>query len=294
MLDQGIHFDVDDTVYHLDPAPQPSLNQTTAKILIEKSPAHAYWQHPRLNKVDVKPSEYDKDIAIGNAAHALILGRGATLDVANFKDWRTNEAKRLRQDSFESGCQPILIDHYTMARSVAFMVRSQLSKHQCSEVFTEGNGEVVLIWEEDGIWFRTMIDWLSKDMLRSEDLKTTSGSVAPHAVPWLMDDWGWEVQAAMHERGLNKLDPDNIGRRVFRFVAVENHPPHCLTVSQMDEAQMTLGRRKLQLAVDIWRKCMMEKRWPGYTMKRIFPSTPGNRFCQWEERESQIREEMGL
>jgi hypothetical protein len=53
------------------------------------------------------------------------------------------------------------------------------------------------------------------------------------------------------------LDPENAGRRRFLFVMVENEPPYALTVHEMSEAVMTIGRKQLDYAIRIWRECIM-------------------------------------
>lgn len=96
--------------------------------------------------------------------------------------------------------------------------------------------------------------------------------------------------AAMWERGLNVLDPSNAGRRRYRFVCVENEPPFALTVNEISEAELTLGRRKLQVAIEIWKTCIKSGVWPGYPTSTQFPSTPGYRAAQWDARELELRE----
>ncbi len=68
-LAQGIHLSVPSAVYFADPAAQPSLTQSIAKILIEKSPLHAWHEHPRLGgKPDEPDDTYSSARAIGSAS----------------------------------------------------------------------------------------------------------------------------------------------------------------------------------------------------------------------------------
>lgn len=286
----GIYFEFPSEAYFADPCPKPSLNQSLAKVLLEQSPLHARYAHPRLSPVakEEREEKYDKDRAIGNAAHALLLGRGKDVDPLPFEDFKTKAAQVARRESLAVGYEPILSKHYEAARELAGSIRRQLDAHQCRDAFTDGRSEVVLAWEEGGIWFRTMIDWLSTDLRVCDDLKTTGGSAAPQAVPWSMADWGWDIQAAMWERGLNILDPENAGRRRYRFINVENYPPYALTVNDMSESVLTLGRRRLQLAVEIWKRCIERDEWPGYPLVTQYPAFPGSRESQFEEREREI------
>ena len=53
------------------------------------------------------------------------------------------------------------------------------------------------------------------------------------------------MQAAFQERGLNVLDPENAGRRRFRFCAVEQDSPFALIVADMSELVRALGIKEI-------------------------------------------------
>lgn len=291
----GIYEGFPVEAYFGDPCPTPSLNQSLAKLLLERAPIHAKYAHPRLAPMvaeeDDAAEKYNADRAIGNAAHSLILGRGKLVAIGEFPNWMTKAAKEFKAMAMADGDEPILRKHYDRAFALASSVKADLANHQCCDVFTgPGQFEAVIAWEEDGLWFRTMIDFLSEDLRRCDDLKTTSLSAAPESIPNQMDDFGWPIQAAMWERGLNVLDPSNAGRRRYRFVCVENEPPFALTVNEISEAELTIGRRKLDVAVAIWRKCLTSGEWPGYPQTTQYPSTPGYRLVRWEARELELRE----
>jgi PDDEXK-like uncharacterized protein DUF3799 len=303
----GIYTDMTAAQYFADPAPEPSLTQSIAKVLIERSPAHARLEHPRLNPDYRHDDEaYDKAKAIGNAAHKLMIGRGKEVniiaipartkvgskviksetEIVDATDFRTDDAKQVRDDLLAAGKVPILAKHHKSARDLANTIRGGLDMAGCLDAFYKGHGEVVIVWEEDGIWFRSMIDWMVSPT-ELYDLKTGGVSAAPHAIPYRMVDQGWDVQAAMQERGLDVLDPASAGRRRFRFVAVENEPPFALTVHELSESVMTMGRKKLQHAVGIWRHCMEHGEWPAYPPLIHVPEYPGFKEAQWLDREMQ-------
>jgi hypothetical protein len=146
-------------------------------------------------------------------------------------------------------------------------------------------GELVVAWKEDDLWFRTMIDWL--DGAVCTDYKTTGMSCAPHQIGPMIEKMGWHVQAAMHERALASLKDQSYGRLHldFRFVAQENYPPYCCTLVELDEHWMTMGRKKLQRAIDIWGDCITNDRWPGYPLAPVTPEYPGYRELAWLNRE---------
>jgi hypothetical protein len=289
VLTPGIHLDFDVDAYHADPCPEPSLTQSIAKLLIDRSPAHAKAAHPRLTPPDPAddetPEPYKAAQAIGSAAHAYLIGRGKTVAVFDGTDWRSKEARAFRDEKSAAGSIPILSKHMVQVTRLVDAVRDQCEQAGWLDAFDNGDGEVVVVWQEGGIWARTMIDWLGNRVPTVYDLKTTTLSVAPHAIPNLMTNAGWDVQAAMQERGLDIVDPGNAGRRTFRFVAVENAPPFALTPVELPESVMTMGRKKLAYALDLWRRCMESGEWPAYSAEVCRPSYPAWQEARWLDRE---------
>lgn len=284
----GIYPAIDIAYYHADPCPEPSLSQSIAKLLIDRSPLHAATAHPRLTPPETEEADeekYDKAKAIGDAAHALMIGRGKDMEIGKFDSWRTKEAKVFKLAAIEAGKTPILESHFDVASVIARRALMQIDKHEEHDCFKHGKGEVALIWQEDGIWFRCLVDWLHDNLLTVDDYKTTAMSVALHVLGGRAADAGWDIQAAMFARGLDALDPDNAGRRRFRFIAQEQEPPYALNVMVMSEAWLTMGRKRLQHAVDIWKRCMATGTWPGYPPFAVTPEYPGWKESQWLSRE---------
>lgn len=268
----GIYQDFPTVEYFADPCPVPSLTQSVAKILLDRSPRHAWLAHPRLNP-NYQHTE-DTKFNIGNAAHSLLIGRGKDLVVIDADDWRTKDAKAARDDAHTAGKVAILAHQHETATAMVLSARGQLAAiPECAGAFLEGKGEAVVTWEEGGLWFRTMIDWLC-DPTRIFDLKTTGESAAPHEVAARMANGNWAIQAAIQERGLDRLDPGNAGRRKHYFVCQETDDPYALTVVEMPESVLTLGRAQLERAIGIWRQCIKTNTWPAYPAALQRPSYP--------------------
>lgn len=283
MMEPGIHFAVPASVYFSDPMPRPSLTQSIAKLLIDRSPKHAWHAHPRLNpNYRHDDDDYTAAKAIGNAAHKLVLERGKEIVVIEAPDFRTKEARSTRDAVTAEGKVPILIKHYGRAVKMAAIATERL---RMLGLTADGASEVVLGWEEGGTWFRSMIDRLSADRRTIIDYKTTGSCCAPYVVGRLMAEAGWDLQAAMHERGLNVLDPDSAGRRRHIFVAQENEEPFDLAVCELSESVMTMGRKRLAAAVNLWRMCSATNNWPGYIAKIIAPEYPAYKEFEWLDRE---------
>jgi PDDEXK-like domain of unknown function (DUF3799) len=279
----GIYTDMSSADYFADPCPQPSLTQSVAKILLDQSPLHAWHAHPRLNP-DWRPDD-DTKFDVGNIAHKLMIGRGKEIVVLEeFDDWRTKAAQEARKAATAEGKLAVLGKKFALAHRMVGAAREQLDLRGLSHLFDQGAGEVVTAWQEDGIWFRQMLDWLPPDRSIYTDYKTTDVSAAPHGLGRMMVNAGWPIQAAMGERGLKAVDPLGFRRR-FLFVVQETQKPYSLNVVEMSETAMTMGRKMLAVAFARWRECIVTGIWPGYPTEIIVPDYPGYAEAAWLDRE---------
>lgn len=278
----GIYKDFPEEEYYADPCPTPSLSQTIAKILIEQSPAHARIVHPRLRDGEEhEPEKYGAARVIGIAAHKLFLGRGRDLELLDCSDFKTAAAREALEDATADGKVGILAHHFATAKSMAIAAKAQLE--ETSAFTTLGDTEVMIAAEIDGCWYRSLVDSLKGNIVL--DYKTTGKSVAPHAVSQLMADAGWPIQAAMQEKILREVVPNNNGYFNFVFVAQENYPPYALTVNMLSEGSMHMGRKMLAHADTIWRECIAHNLWPRYPTGINYPEFPGWKESQWLNRE---------
>ncbi len=270
----GLHFNVPRDEYDADPCPSPSLTQSVAKIILDRSLAHARLAHPRLNPA--REPDDDTKYDVGNVAHALMLGRGREIEVVIADDWRTKAAKEAREAALSGGKIAVLARHYDTATDMVQAVTRQLNERGCLDDWSPDNAsaEVMAVADADGVWMRSLIDWLPHHARRVWDYKTTGLSAAPWELSRRIVTDGWDVQAAFHERILDLIDPENAGRREHLFVVQETSPPYALTVARMSEAVMTMGRRKVERAVGIWRDAMRFDSWPAYPLEIAMPEYP--------------------
>jgi hypothetical protein len=286
----GIYPDISAADYHNDPCPAPSFSQSLGKILLENSALHAWYAHPRLNP-DWQPQDPTK-FDLGNIAHKLLLGRGKDIEIlpAEFTDWRTDKAKKIRAEALQQGRHAVLGKHSALADRMVAAAREQLAlmPPPACNLFgpLSGQGEVCVVWKEGDIWLRQLIDWLSGDGVIFADYKTTDMSVAPHALGRKMQNDNWPLQAAMAERGLTAVD--EILERKYFFVAQETWPPYALTVAELTEGHLERGRVQLEYAINTWRACMKRNVFPGYPRAIIVPDYPGWADAEWEDRRMQL------
>lgn len=290
----GIYREFDGEAYFADPTPAPSLSQSVAKVLIEHSPLHARQEHPKLAQPidgddDDGAEKYVKAKAIGNAAHAIMLGRGKKIWAVDHKDFTGKEAKEEKKAAIAAGAEPVLAKHIAIAEALVKAGRLQLAQTpDCDHAFNPatGAGEVVLANVENGMWLRQLVDWITNDLREVWDFKTTGLSASPYAAGKMMGDAGWNIQAAMSDRILAEIDPEGAGRRRYMFVCQEQYAPFEITVSEVDGAALMIGHKQLDYAVDRWRDAMTSGNWPGYPRKIIRPSLPDWSVNRWIEREA--------
>lgn len=282
----GIYRGVTEEEYRADPF-GGSFTQSLAKVLIAHSPLHAREEsalaEPR--EEDEEAEKYIKAQAIGNAVHKYILGRGKDIEVIDAKDFKKDVAKEARDAATAAGRVPILAKHMMIADRMIDRAREQLQRHEDKDAFTNGSGEVMICWQEDGIWFRALVDWLSDDLCTVDDFKSSGMSMAEHVLGRRAETAGWHVQHAFIARGLDVLDPANAGRRKHRNIAQEQFHPFALNVMHHDKYWLTMGRKKIEAAITSWKAAMKSKRWPGYPTISVCPEYPKYAESQWLDRE---------
>jgi len=293
-LGAGI-YDLPASLYHADPCPDPSLSSSIAKLICLSSPAHARQAHPRLNPAAVADEAEHFDI--GTAAHAVLLEGKDAVEVIDAKDWRTNAAKEARDLARAAGKTPLLAKTWADVKAMVAAARGQLDHHidGGAQMFTAGEPERTIIWNDDGVWCRARLDWLRPNQRRVRDVvdmgpewaiddyKTTSASANPDAWTRTMFSSGFDIQAAWYRRGLKRLMPDV--DVTFRFAVQETYPPFALSVIALGPDAMTIAEKKCLYALDAWRACLQDGAWPTYAHRTCYASMPPWHEEWWLERE---------
>lgn len=299
----GIHSRMTATRYHSDPAPAPSLSSSVAQVLLERSPAHARLEHPRLNLAGLE-DEPTKAMDLGTVAHKLLLGRGKTIIVVDAPDWRKKDAQEKRDAARAAGKVAILAADYARAEAMAKAARHQVAEIPgCERAFVKGKGkaEAVLLWQDlAGAWCRSMIDWLDIDERAGTatifDFKSTGASAAPAAASARMYSMGYALQGEFYRRGLLTLRPDLAGRVRVIFLHQETDAPHALTAVEIDAAGQMIASKQVHSAIALWARCLETNVWPSYPQAVVTAELPAWLERQWLDRElaEQSLYELGI
>jgi len=278
-----------DREYHGDPAPVPSLSSTLARLILDRSPLHAWTAHPRLNP-DWQPTER-KVFDIGRAAHRAVLGRGgeyvAIPDelLASNGAISTKEAKAFIEGARAQGLTPLKAAEVDQIQTMAARVEARLQSMGIR--FDAGRSELAALAQIDGVWCRAMIDQAPADpRLPLYDLKTCEDA-SPEAVTASVARYGYDVQAAHY---LDVWKEATGETRRFRFVFVEKQPPHEVAVVELhnkpgDEADwFDHARAACADARRIWGECLQSGEWPGYPARVAVIGAPGWHTARMENR----------
>lgn len=278
MIDKaGLYLDIPEKAYHGGGlTPKPPLSSSIAKVLINQSPGHAWWEHPDLNKSKALEVEQStKTQGMGTAIHKLILGKGRPLKVLNFDDYRTNAAKAARDNAIADGMTPLLGKEMDRAEVVAEAAKRRLADSPIAHLIGEdkGDAEVTGVWQEaNGIWCKMRIDWLphaAREVghITVLDLKTTGQSAKADDWSRTMFDFGGDVQDALYRRGLKKLLPD--ARTIdFVFVVIEQDEPCAVQLCRSSGETREMAQGSVALAIETWGQCLSRgtalEHWPFY------------------------------
>lgn len=283
-MQPGIYqLDADD--YHADPAPAPSLSSTLARLLLNRSPKHAWTAHPKLNP-NWQPVE-KKTFDIGRAAHREVLGAGGDWAVippeilASNGAASTKEAKAFIEDCRARGVTPIKEVEADQVQMMAAIISTRLSDMGIK--LDPARSEMAALAEIEGCWCRCMVDNAPADPREPlYDLKTTTDA-SPEAVIRTVMTYGYDVQA-QHYREVWRAATGET--RPFRFIFVEKEAPWEVAVVELHDEALIMGSKRTRRAREIWANCLRKGDWPGYPLDVLQVNLPDFYQARWLERES--------
>ncbi|WP_433731125.1 PD-(D/E)XK nuclease-like domain-containing protein [Actinoplanes sp. CA-051413] len=255
---EGI-YDMAEEEYHAHPA----LSVTAAKKLLPPS-CPRLFRHDQDNKAPHK-----RTFDFGHAAHMVVLGAGPELHVVGADNYLTKAAKTERDEAYARGAVPLLPAEFDTVQAMA----SALREHpRAADLFTdEGLAEQSLFWTDPatGVPCRARTDWLSRNVV---DYKTTT-DVSPPAISRTVEKFFYHSQAAWYLDGAIHLDLIAEDAE-FLFVFQDKNPPYLVTVVDLHEEDLQIGRERNRLAREIYRDCTEANIWPAYSNDIVRISLP--------------------
>lgn len=248
-------YDMPISEYVADPCVEPSLSSSIATLLLTRTPAHAQMKHPRLTP-QVAEEKWSEAANFGSAVHAIVF-RGPDIAPIEVADWKTKDARKLRGEAIAAGKIPLLAHDVGRARTCAKFADEALHTLTGGQLL---DVEKTWVWQDGGVWCRCRPDaYVRESMRHIIDLKVT-GTNALDANRQFFS-MGYDMQAALYEAGANAIDPAGRGRRAINYLFIEDEPPFTARALPVSEATLTLARKQLLMARNIWRECLRTKTW---------------------------------
>lgn len=275
-LTPGLHLNVPMSEYVNDTlCDDPTISSSMANILIERSPLHARYAHPRFRKQE---QDFSRVTNFGSAVAALVFG-GAEIDLIDGHSYASKACKEARDAALAAGRLPLLTEEMTLAYAVSDVAKAAV----VSLIGTDIVPEATIIFRQAGATCRSRPDALSSDHTVLLDLKVTGTNARD--VNRQFFSQGYDMQAAFMERAADSIDPKNIGRREIFYLFVEVDPPHGYSFIQVSESTLQIARKKMNAAVNLWSHCLKENKWPSYQSSRQLTSRPSYEETAWLIRE---------
>lgn len=250
----------------------PRLHQSTALVLLTKSPLHAIMaaRDRESGVAELGTAAMQR----GNLLDALILGNGPEIVAIEAEDYKTKRAREERDEIAAAGKLPVLARELGEKRKVAEIIRAGL---KARGVALAGESQVVVEWEDPDFCVPCAgrIDHLTirQHWIQIDDLKTTADAspakLARHCV-----NYGYDIQHAAYTEAIETTHPDFRGRVQFRFLFVESEPPYAIHIVRFGGTMRSLGRFRWKKACRVWSECMATGEWPGYPSNTQLEAEP--------------------
>lgn len=248
---EGVVEDLPDHVYHSD---VETLSSTGARKIL-RSPA--LFRHEQDH-----PAAYSPTFNLGHAAHTMVLSAGAAIEQIDADNYRTKDARHLREEALAEGKTPLLPREY---EQVTDMYQACLDHPVVGKLIERDDlvREASMFWvdETTGAACRARPDLATADWSLLIDYKTTVDASPAGFAKSLGNFWyhcqqAWYMDAVKHFSG---RDP------AFVFIAQEKTPPYLVGVYVVDQTAIELADAMNRKARFTWKACTETGKWPGYT-----------------------------
>lgn len=275
--------------YHRDCCPEPSLSRGTIADLIDTTPAHAWFYHPKLNP-DYMQEEKDV-FDIGKATHSLFLEGIDIAEVCDFGDWRPKAAKEAKEAARMAGKVPLLVNQYERVVEMVKAAHVQLSASELGikNLHEEGESELTYIWQDGGTWCRIRPDWISHknfgDRKLILDYKATGESADP--ARFKASAFGKDIQHAFYRRGVKAIEGGKSPR--FIFMVQETYAPYLCSFIGLDPQTAEIAKQKVEYGIFMFQKYLTLNDWPGYPNRVCYIESKPWEMAEWEAKAEGIQ-----
>lgn len=278
--------------YHADPA----LSKSGLKLLLERTPAHYFYQY--RTEAGRKPKKTSKDKAFGQALHDFVLEPAefkSRYTVAPPINKNTTAYKTLRKEIEAAG--RVFLPEEDMEKVTE--MHNALVSHPEARVFipsvnssVEVETSYFTVDPATGLRCKCRTDMRIPEWRKAGDLKSCL-SAKEEDFTWDIMNYGYDIQDASYTSVMNTMEETEI--EDFTFVCVEKEPPWCIALWTLPPAYKQRGYAEYRRAISIAAECEKTGTWPGYHpgVRQIMPPTKvisEYGFAQEEEDENEPEE----
>ena len=244
----------------------PRLSPSIAKILLARSPLHAWQYHRLLGGTESAPTAATTD---GRILESIIFDLNLTRGLP-FNAYRSNEAKAARDAVLADGMIPVLESQWPEYAAAGLAMLAHL---QAAGVdFSGGAHQKTILWTSEGVECKGVLDYLvvGENFYVIYDLKTVEDASAD-GLARAVGNYGWDIQAASYMEAVETKRPDLAGRGKYILAAVEKEAPFAANPRELSAAFQSIGRIKWAKAKGVWSRCLASNTWPSYEAGYIEP-----------------------
>lgn len=240
-------------ITHAEYSALPGWNWGTLRHIGERSPRYVNWR--RRNPDTTETAER----RIARGIHAAVLE-----PTAFARDWHTTDLSRRTKAYKEfvadlpDGAEVLTVAEADRVTAAAAAI---LDHPAAGALLSDGDGEVSLTWEEDGLALRGRVDWLRKRSVI--DLKIL-GTTHERRVGALVARNLWHGQLAHYVAGCraNGLEVEDA-----YLIVADGRDAHDVAVYHVDpsppDGALYVGQELRAGLLDRLRRCVAEDHWPG-------------------------------
>jgi hypothetical protein len=213
------------------------LSPSLAKVLLQKSPKHAYLV------ATGERSERTDSQRLGSAIDRLVFGVGDEIVI-----------KEKRGQVEVPGTILLTPSDYDRAIRASNAVADFCPDLRKSMI------QPYLRWHTEGIECSGRPDHIDEEQWLVNDLKTAH-DLSDEAIVRSIELYGYDIQAAAYLEAVTVLY--EWPRPRFRFIFVETAPPYDVRIVEPDQLMISSGQALWRKAVMTWKHCLETNTWPG-------------------------------
>jgi len=203
------------------------LSPSIAKILLDKSPKHAWLAHRLLGGQGKKPSAAQVK---GSAVDAMVFG---------------GTVPKLTAAAQEE------------AEAIAGSIKDALQSRGIV-----GTPQYRIEWNSDGTDCSGVVDLFNYNEGRFWELKT-SHDLSDYNIVKQIEQYRYDLQIAAYIEGLNAHEPNFDLDAEGTFIFAETSPPYDVRFVSVTPRMLERGKADWREAVSRWSQCMKSNHWPG-------------------------------